>query len=92
MTMEEYKKLEEAKQDYEILKMHIRQCAEIKEEYQKIPIGFSNENNYKRKTFLVAHIDLLKLTNVLQEEIDLVENGSIEKIIYKDIKEENKKC
>ena len=34
MTMEEYKKLEEAKQDYEILKMHIRQCAEIKEEYE----------------------------------------------------------
>lgn len=89
MTMEEYKKLEEAKQDYEILKMHIRQCADVKEEYSKNPIGFATSNpqvEYKRVN-LVANIDLEKLTNVLQNEVNFAENREIDKIIYKSSKE-----
>ncbi len=82
MTMEEYKKLEEAKQDYEMLKTHIRQCTDFKEEYVKNPIGFTTREEY-RKTILVAQIDLEKLTNVLQREVDFTEDGEIEKIIYK---------
>lgn len=91
MTMEEYKKLEEAKQDYEILKMHIRQCAEIKEEYSKNPIGF-NSGMECRRTYLVANIDLGKLTNVLQTEVKFAEEMEIDRIIYKEIKEDNKRC
>lgn len=53
MTMEEYKQLEEAKQDYEILKMHIRQCADVKEEYSKAPIGFAPGTEYRRSQQII---------------------------------------
>lgn len=86
MTMEEYKQLEEAKQDYEILKMHIRQCADVKEEYSKAPIGFAPRTEYRRSQ-LVASIDLEKLTNVLQREVDFAEDRQIDRIIYKTIGE-----
>lgn len=62
--------------------MHIRQCADVKEEYSKAPIGFAPGTDYRRSQ-LVASIDLEKLTNVLQREVDFAENRQIDRIIYK---------
>ena len=50
MTMEEYKKLEEAKNNYESLKKEIRGCTEFCEEEGKYP---------DKHIDLVAKIDLI---------------------------------
>lgn len=61
MTMEEYKELEKAKENYESLKKEIRGCAKIYQEAGK------EENSY---IDLVAEISLKKLNKVLLRDVD----------------------
>lgn len=78
MTMEEYKELEKAKQDYESLKREIRGCAEVWEEASKDPEEYID---------LVAKIDLKKLEKVLLRDVDFAENTDIDRIEFKNGKE-----
>ena len=71
MTMEEYKELEKAKQDYESLKKEIRGCAEVWEEASKDPEEYID---------LVAKIDLKKLEKVLLRDVDFAKNTDIDRI------------
>lgn len=82
MTMEEYKELEKAKQDYESLKKEIRGCAKVWQEASK------NPNEY---IDLVAEIDLKKLGQVLLRDVDFAEDTDIDRIEFKNGKE-RKKC
>lgn len=83
MTMEEYKKLEETKNNYESLKREIRGCTEFCEEESKSADKYMD---------LVAKIDLIKLSQVLIRDIDFAEDADIDRIEFKNMKEENKKC
>lgn len=83
MTMEEYKQLEETKNNYESLKKEIRGCTEFCEEESKYP---------DKHIDLVAKIDLIKLSQVLIRDVDFAENEDIDRIEFKNLKEENKKC
>lgn len=78
MTMEEYKELEKAKQDYESLKKEIRGCAEVWEEASKDPEEYID---------LVAKIDLKKLEKVLLRDVDFAKNTDIDRIEFKNGKE-----
>lgn len=82
MTMEEYKQLEEAKNNYESLKREIRGCTNFYEEAGKSPDRYID---------LVAEIDLIKLSQVLIREIDFAEDADIDRIEFKNMKE-GKKC
>jgi hypothetical protein len=79
MTMEEYKQLEDAKNNYESLKREIRGCTEFYEEEGQSPDNYID---------LVAEIDLKKLEEVLLRDIDFAEDGDINKIKFKNIKGE----
>ena len=81
MTMEEYKELEKAKQDYESLKREIRGCAEVWEEASKAPEEYID---------LVAKIDLKKLEKVLLRDVDFAKNTDIDRIEFKNGKERKK--
>lgn len=81
MTMEEYKELEKAKQDYESLKREIRGCTEVWEEASKDPEEYID---------LVAKIDLKKLEKVLLRDVDFAENTDIDRIEFKNGKERKK--
>ena len=83
MTMEEYKQLEEAKNNYESLKKEIRGCTEFCEEESKYP---------DKHIDLVAKIDLIKLSQVLMLNVDFTENEDIDRIEFESLKGENKKC
>lgn len=82
MTMEEYKQLEEAKNNYESLKREIRGCTNFYEEEGKSPYRYID---------LVAEIDLTKLAQVLIRDIDFTEDAEIDRIEFKNVKEE-KQC
>lgn len=82
MTMEEYKELEKAKQDYESLKKEIRGCAKVWQEASKDPNEYID---------LVAEIDLKKLGQVLLRDVDFAEDTDIDRIEFKNGKE-RKKC
>ena len=82
MTMEEYKQLEEAKNNYESLKREIRGCTKFYEEAAKSP---------DRYTDLVAEIDLIKLSQVLIRDVDFAEDAEIDRIEFKNVKERKKK-
>ena len=79
MTMEEYKELEKAKQDYESLKKEIKNCAEVWEEPSKNPNKWSD---------ITAKVDLKKLEKVLLRNIDFVKDTDIDKIKFKNVKGE----
>lgn len=83
MTMEEYKQLEETKNNYESLKREIRGCTEFCEEESKSTDKYID---------LVAKIDLIKLSQVLIRDIDFAEDADIDRIEFKNMKEENKRC
>ncbi len=83
MTMEEYKQLEEAKNNYESLKKEIRGCTEFYEEESKYPDKYID---------LVAEIDLKKLEKVLMRDVDFAEDTGIDRIEFKNVKEEKKRC
>lgn len=83
MTIEEYKQLEETKNNYESLKREIRGCTEFCEEESKSTDKYID---------LVAKIDLIKLSQVLIRDIDFAEDADIDRIEFKNMKEENKRC
>ena len=83
MTMEEYKQLEETKNNYESLKREIRGCTEFCEEESKSTDKYID---------LVAKIDLIKLSQVLIRDIDFAEDADIDRIEFKNMKEENERC
>lgn len=74
MTMEEYKELEKAKQDYEALKKGIRGCTKVWQEASKDPNEYID---------LVAEIDLKKLEKVLLRDVDFAEDTDIDRIEFK---------
>lgn len=74
MTMEEYKQLEEAKNNYESLKREIRGCTNYYEQ---------ELNNPDRQIELVAEIDLIKLAQVLIRDVDFAEDAEIDRIKFK---------
>lgn len=75
MTMEEYKELEKAKENYESLKKEIRGCAKVYQEAGK------DENSY---IDYVAEIDLKKLNKVLWRDVDFAEDVDIDRIEFID--------
>lgn len=75
MTMEEYKELEKAKENYESLKREIRGCTEVWQEASKDPNEYID---------LIAKIDLKKLKDVLLYGIDFTEDGYVDRIEFID--------
>lgn len=73
MTMEEYKELEKAKENYESLKKEIRGCAKIYQEAGKDPNSYID---------LVAEINLKKLNKVLLRDVDFAEDTDIDRIDF----------
>lgn len=80
MTMEEYKKQEKAKSDYESLKREIRGCTRY---YEETGEGIDGHTN------LVAEIDLEKLRKVLIRDVDFAEDTDIDRIEFKNIENTN---
>ncbi len=82
MTMEEYKELEAAKENYESLKKEIRESAKVWQEASKDPNEYID---------LIAEIDLKKLEKALLRNVDFAKDTDIDRIEFKNVKEE-KQC
>ncbi len=76
MTMEEYKKLEDARNNYESLKREIRGCTKFYEEAGKSLDSYMD---------LVAEIDLKKLKKVLLRDVDFSSDVDIDRIEFKNM-------